>query len=401
MTNLELELAHTSGFYKKRGITLVKGEGAILWDENGRELIDCIGGLGVCTLGHGNEAVADAIAHQARTLMSCPESFTSPLRAQFQAALVELLPEGMDRVFLCNSGAEANEAALKLARLATKRTGFVSTLRGFHGRTYGALSATPETKYREPFAPWVPGFTHVLFNKIEAMEKAVTEETAAVIIEPVQGEGGVYPPDPGYLAAVRKITEEKGALLIMDEVQSGFGRMGSWFGCQKYGIVPDILTMAKAIAGGVPMGATAFGPKVTGLHPGLHGTTFGGNPLACAAGLASIAELKRIDAPRLCAEKGEYLMNKLKALDSPLIREVRGEGLWIGVELKVKVAPLLEWLQNNGLLCPPAGLTVLRFLPPAVISYEQMDKAVEILAQGLAVLAAPAEPEAAAAGAQV
>jgi acetylornithine/LysW-gamma-L-lysine aminotransferase len=240
----------------------------------------------------------------------------------------------------------------------------------------------------------VPGFSHVPYNKIEAMTNAVTEETAAVILEPVQGEGGVYPADPGYLQAVREITESKGTLLIMDEIQSGFGRTGAWFGCQKHGIVPDMITMAKAIAGGVPMGAVGFGPRCQGMAPGQHGTTFGGNPLACAAGLASLSELKRIDAPKLCAEKGAYLADKLRAIGSPAIREVRGEGLWIGVELKVKVAPLLEWLQNHGLLCPPAGMTVLRFLPPAVISYEQMDRAVELVAEGLVAITQPAGAQA-------
>jgi len=393
MNHMELELAHTSGFYNKRGLVIVRGEGALLWDDQGRQIIDCLGGLGTCTLGHANEAVADAISRQARLLLSCPESLTSPVRAEFQAALCSILPKGMDRVFLCNSGTEANEAALKVARLSTKRSGIVSALRGFHGRTFGAMSATPESKYREPFAPWVPGFTHVPYNKIEAMEEAVTEETAAVIIEPVQGEGGVYPANPGYLQALREITDRKGALLIVDEIQSGFGRTGEWFACQKHGVVPDMITMAKAIAGGVPMGAVAFGPSCQGMAPGQHGTTFGGNPLACAAGLASIAELKRIDAPRLCAEKGAYLTEKLRALNSPAIREVRAEGLWIGVELKIKVAPLLEWLQNHGLLCPPAGLTVLRFLPPAVITYEQLDQAVELVGQGLAALTQPAGAE--------
>lgn len=369
----ERELAHTSGLYAKRNLTIVRGEGAVLFDDQGREFIDCVGGQGVCTLGHCNPAVAEAIADQARTLIACPEMFTNDRRAEFLEALVSVMPEGLDRAYLCNSGAEAIEAALKFARLATGRTNVISTVRGFHGRTMGALSATHEPKYREAFLPLIPGFSHVAFNNIEALEAAVNDETAAVIVEPVQGEGGVHPATVEYLQAARRLTEERGAMLIVDEIQTGFGRTGDWFGIERAGVVPDLLAMAKAIAGGFPMGAVGLGPRVTGLAPGLHGTTFGGYPLACAAGLASISEMKRLDIPGQAAAKGAWFMDRLRQIESPVIREVRGAGLLVGIDLKVKVAPYLRALEDRGVLALPAGLTVLRFLPPAVISEAQLE----------------------------
>lgn len=383
MTWMELELQHASGLIKKRGLTLVKGEGATVWSDEGRSYIDCVAGLGTATLGHGNPAVASAIASQAASLIVCTESFGNDQRAAFMDRLCRILPPALDKVYLCNSGAEANEAALKFARIATGRTGFVSTVRGFHGRTMGALSVTHEPKYRTPFEPLVPGAKFIPYNKVEALEEAVNEETAALILEPVQGEAGLYPASHEYLEAAREVTRRKGALLIIDEVQGGFARSGRWFSHQHSGIEPDIVTMAKALAAGVPMGAVAFGPAVTGLQPGMHGTTFGGNPLACAAGLASLKELERIDAPRLCAEKGEWLLESLRGLDLPVVREVRGLGLWIGLELKIKVAPVIAALQEKGLLCPPSGMTVVRFLPPAVITQAQLEQTVSIVREVL------------------
>ncbi len=379
----EIERRYTSGVYPKRDLTIVRGEGAVLWDDQGRAYVDCVGGQGVSTLGHANPAVARAIAEQAARLISCPEIFYNDRRAEFEALLVSLLPSNLQRVYLCNSGAEAVEAAIKFARLSTGRPKIIAAVRGFHGRTMGALSATYEPKYREPFQPLVPGFSHVPFNNIAALEAAVDDQTAAVMLEPVQGEGGVHPAQPEYLQAAREITQRHGALLIADEVQTGFARTGKWFAVEHSGVMPDLLAMGKAIAGGVPMGAVGIADTVQHLVPGTHGSTFGGNPLACAAGIASIQEMQRLDLPRQAAEKGSYFKERLEEINAPVIREVRGLGLLIGVELRTKVAPYLRALQAEGVLALPAGLNVLRFLPPAVIAREQIDFVVEKVAKVL------------------
>jgi acetylornithine/LysW-gamma-L-lysine aminotransferase len=256
-------------------------------------------------------------------------------------------------------------------------------MRAFHGRTFGALSATFNKKYRQGFEPLVPSFSHVPFNKIEALEEAVTDATAAVILEVVQGEGGVYPADPDYIQAARRICDEKGALLIIDEIQSGFGRTGKMFAVQHFDVTPDLLCCAKSLAGGVPMGAVLIGEKVQNLTPGTHGTTFGGNPLSCAAALAALTAIEEEDLAGQAAEKGAYLMDKLRQIDSPLIREVRGMGLMVGIELKQKVAPYLKALQVHNILALNAGMTVLRLLPPLVISYKQIDRVVNALEEVL------------------
>jgi acetylornithine/LysW-gamma-L-lysine aminotransferase len=338
----------------------------------------------VSTLGHANPAVARAIAEQAMTMISCPEIFYNDRRAQFEQLLQALLPSELNRIFLSNSGAESIEAAIKFARLSTGRPNIVAAVRAFHGRSMGALSATYEPKYREPFQPLVPGFSHVPYNNLEAMVTAVNEDTAAILLEAVQGEGGVHPGTPAYLRGVRDLADAQGALLIIDEVQTGFARTGRWFAIEHSGVTPDLLTMGKAIAGGVPMGAVGIRDTVRNLTPGTHGSTFGGNPLACAAGIASIGEMQRLDLPRQAGEKGEYFMDRLEEVNAPVIREVRGKGLLIGVELRVKVAPFLRTLQAEGVLALPAGLNVLRFLPPAVITHDQIDRVVEATARALA-----------------
>jgi acetylornithine/LysW-gamma-L-lysine aminotransferase len=380
----ELEAQHTSGVYPKRDLTIVKGKDAVVWDDTGREYIDCVGGQGVSTLGHANEAVGAAIAQQAMTMVNCPEIFYNDKRALFYQELKSVVPEGLNHFFLSNSGAESMDGAMKFARVSTGRRKYVAAVRAFHGRTMGALTVTYEPKYREPFLPLIEGLTHVPYNNLEAMDKAVTEETAAVILEAVQGEGGVHPSSDDYLRGVRELCTQRGALLIVDEVQTGFARTGKWFACQHSGVLPDIMTMGKAIGGGVPMGGIAMADTVKNVGPMTHGSTFGGNPLACAAGIASITEMKRLDLPTQAAEKGAYFMERLEEINAPVIREVRGRGLLIGVELKTKVGPYLKALQAEGVLALPAGLQVLRFLPPAVISKEQMDVVIEKTAKVLA-----------------
>ena len=372
---IDIETNHGAGVYAKQELVIVRGQGASLFDVDGNEYIDCTSGHGVANLGHAHPKVAAAIAEQASTLITLFESFPNNKRAALMQKMAMLVP-GLERVFFCNSGAEAVEAALKFARISTGRVGVVATMRAFHGRTFGSLSATFNKKYRQGFEPLVPGFSHVPYNNIDALASSVDEETAAVILEVIQGEGGVYPADAEYIQAARRICDEHGALLIVDEIQSGFGRTGVMFAFQNFGITPDLLCCAKSLAGGVPMGAVLIGVKVQNLTPGTHGTTFGGNPLSCAAGLAALTAIEEEDLAGQAAEKGAYLMDKLSQIDSPLIRDVRGMGLMIGVELKQKVAPYLKSLQERNILALNAGMTVIRLLPPLVITYEQIDQVV-------------------------
>ena len=374
----EIETKYGAGTYAKQELAIVRGQGAILFDADGVEYLDCTSGHGVANLGHAHPKVVAAIAEQASTLITLFESYPNDKRAALMQKMVTLVP-GLERVFFCNSGAEAVEAALKFARISTGRTEVVAAMRAFHGRTFGALSATFNKKYRQGFEPLVPGFSHVPYNKIEALEEAVTDETAAVILEAIQGEGGVYPADAEFIQAARQICDKKDTLLIIDEIQSGFGRTGKMFAFQHFDVIPDMLCCAKSLAGGVPMGAVLIGEKVGNLTPGTHGTTFGGNPLSCAAGLAALTAIEEEDLAGQAAEKGAYLMEKLRQIDSPLIREVRGMGLMVGVELKQKVASYLKALQDHNILALNAGMTVLRFLPPLVISYEQLDRLIDTL----------------------
>lgn len=379
MDYIALENAHTSGFYRKQPIVLVRGEGARVWDAEGREYIDCTSGHGVANVGHANPYVAEAIARQASRLITCSEIFYNDVRAELLATLARISPPGLKRAFLCNSGTEAVEGALKIARLVTGRKNFVAAMRSFHGRTFGALSATWRREYREPFEPLVPGFSFVPFNNLEAMEKAVNRETAGVILEVVQGEGGVIPGKGEYLRGVQEICRRNGALFILDEVQTGFGRTGKMFACEHYGLEPDLMCVAKGLGGGVPFGAVMIHEKLGEMPKRVHGSTFGGNPLACAAALAAIRYLEEHNLPERAAELGDYFLSRLRRINSPLIREVRGLGLMVGIELKKEAAPYLEALAAEGVLALFAGPTVIRFLPPLVISREELDKVVEVV----------------------
>ena len=378
------EDAHTSGLYTKRGIVLVRGDGAMVFDSEGRAYIDCVGGQGTANLGHGNAAVADAVAQQARVLASCTELFYNDRRAELYEVLAGILPASLDRFFLCNSGTEAVEGGLKFARAATKRTGIVATMRGFHGKTMGALSATWGPEYRHLFGPLVPGFSHVPFNKPEALDAAITGETAAFIFELVQGEGGVRPATSEFAREAARLCAERGALLIVDEVQTGFARTGTLFAVEQYAIAPDILCLAKSIAGGMPMGAIAFSRKVGDLAKRSHSTTFGGNPLACAAAIAAIGEIRRLDLARNARERGTQLMNGLRAIRSDRIREVRGLGLLVGVELKENASTALRALQEEGVLALGAGPTVVRYLPPPVITADEIERVLAASRKALA-----------------
>jgi acetylornithine/LysW-gamma-L-lysine aminotransferase len=379
---IDTENKHTSGVYAKQTLTIVRGQGASLFDENGVEYLDCSSGHGVANLGHAHPKIAEALYKQANTLITLFESFPNDQRAMLMEKITALVP-GLDRVFFCNSGTEAVEAAFKFARISTGRKNFIAAMRAFHGRTFGSLSATYNKKYREGFEPLLPGVSHVSYNNIEALDKAVNEETAAVILEVVQGEGGLYPASAEYIQAARRICDERGALLIIDEIQTGFGRTGKMFAIQHFGVTPDLLTCAKSLAGGVPMGAVLIGANIKNLVPGVHGSTFGGNPLSCAAANAALDVIIGEDLPGQAAAKGAYLMEKLRKIQSPNIREVRGIGLMIGIEMKQKVTPYIKILQEKKIIALNAGLTVIRLLPPLVITYEQIDHLVGVLSEVL------------------
>lgn len=380
---IAIEDAYTSGAYPKRPVALVRGQGARVWDADGREYIDCVAGHGVANLGHCHPAITAAIQEQAAKLVTCSEVFYNDQRANLMAELAACTPDDLRRVFLCNSGAEAVEGAIKVARLFTGRSGVVATMRAFHGRTLGALSATWEKNYRTPFEPLIPGFTHVPFDDAQAMASAITGETAAVLVEIVQGEGGVRFGQAAYFQALRRLCDERGALLIVDEVQTGLGRSGRWFACEHVGLVPDILCLGKALGGGVPMGAIVWREGLGTLPDGAHGSTFGGNPLACAASRAVLRTLAEEGLPDRAARLGERLLAGLRALEAPLVREVRGLGLMVGIELRQRVTPYLRALQERGVLALPAGATVLRLLPPLVIGEDDVSAVVEAIAEVL------------------
>ena len=383
---IDLENTYTSGVYSKRPLAIIRGSGALVWDVEGREYIDCTAGYGVANIGYGRPEVAAAIAAQAQRLITCPEIFYNDVRARLLERLVRLLPDGLAHIFLCNSGTEAVEGALKFARIATGRTGIIATFRGFHGRTMGALSTTWEPHYREPFSPLVPGISHIRYNDLASADATINEETAAVIIELVQGEGGVHMACEEFIHGLASLCRERGTLLIVDEVQTGFGRTGRLFACQHYDLQPDILCLSKSLAGGVPMGAICLGRRVMEsgrITRGVHGSSFGGNPLACAASLATLDIIEKESLPERASALGEYALKRLRALQTPLIREVRGRGLLLGIELKRRVQPYLEALSERGVLALPAGSNVIRLLPPLVISQDQLDRLLEVVEEVL------------------
>ena len=371
-TLFEIEDQYGSGAYGKRPTALVRGEGVYAFDHLGNRYLDATSGQGVAALGHCHSAVVAAISEQAARLITGHESFYNDRRAELYPLLASVTPADLNRFFLCNSGAEAIEGALKVAKLLTGRDGIVAAKRSFHGRTAGALSLTWTQKYRKPFQDWLPTVDYVAFNDIEAARGAITESTAAVVVEPIQGEGGVHPATDGYLQALRERCDQTGAMLIIDEIQTGFGRSGRWFGFEHAGILPDIIAVGKAIAGGVPMGAVCWREAHGPIGRATHGSTFGGNPLACAAAVAAITAIRDEGLVEKARVNGEWFIKELAALELRGARQVRGRGLMVGLELRGRVTPVLKALQEEGVLALPAGLNTLRLLPPLIISREQL-----------------------------
>jgi LysW-gamma-L-lysine/LysW-L-ornithine aminotransferase len=373
-----------AGTYFKRKVVIVRGEGARLWDEAGKEYIDCVGGQGAANLGHQNPYVSRAIQEQSQKLINCTELFYNDQRALLLETLARITPASINRFFLCNSGTEAIEAAIKFARLAAGRTEIVATMRGYHGKTLGALSATWNKEYRQPFEPLIPGFSHVPFDNLPKSCEAISGSTAAFLVEPIQGESGVRPGSADYFLGVQDHCRQTGALFILDEVQTGFARTGKMFALEHFGLQPDILCLAKSIAGGVPMGAIGISEAVASkLFKLAHTSTFGGNPLACAAANAAIQYIEDFHLPQRAQELGQEFMTKLKRINSSRIREVRGMGLMVGIELKEKSGPYIHQLMEKGVLVLAAGPTVIRYLPPLVISGEELDRVAVLTAEVL------------------
>ena len=383
----ELESTHFSGAVGRRPVALVRARGARLWDSEGKEYIDCAAAQGWANVGHSHPAVTAAIQAQAEILVASQESSYNDVRARWMHELSQVLQSSLGwtscYIHPSNSGTEANEAALKLARLLTGRSKIIAAMRGFHGRTMGALSLTWNKKYREPFEPLVPDITHVPYDNVEAMAAAIDANTAAVMVEIVQGEGGVYPGSAEYFQALRQLCTERGALLMVDEIQTGVGRTGHWLACEHYGLSPDLVTLGKSIGGGLPMGVTAWRAELGRFTAGTHGSTFGGNPLACAASRAVLQVMAQEQLPERAAELGAWLMAELQAISSDQIREVRGLGLMIGVELRSKVTPVLQQLMEQGVWALPAGLNVLRLLPPLVIEPTDLERVIISIRQVL------------------
>jgi acetylornithine/LysW-gamma-L-lysine aminotransferase len=363
-----------------RGLTLVRGEGSYLWDKEDRRFLDLMTNYGVNLLGHSHPRVTDAIKRQASLLTNAHQSFETPAREDFLEALGALLPPPLTRISFGNSGAEAVEAALKYARVATGRTGIISTHRAYHGRTFGALAATADAKYRDPFAPMLEGVRHVPFDDLDALEQALDESIAAVIIEPIQGEGGVRVPADGYLKGIRERCDARRILLICDEIQTGF-RTGSPFAFSREDIVPDILCLSKSIANGLPLGVTITTEAVSERVPkGSHGSTFAGNPLVCAAGAATLRILADDALHARAARAGARFQERVRGLGLPQVREVRGRGLMLAVELKKPATSVIKAMQERGVLALPGGGTVVRFLPSILIDDAQLDEGIDAFA---------------------
>ena len=389
-TLLEWSARYHTPNYARTPIVLTRGEGARVWDSDGREYLDFGAGLAVASLGHCHPRVTGAIQEAAATLLHVSNLYHSAPQIQLARLLVE--HSFADRVFFCNSGTEANEAALKLARkygkerFASDRYEIIATRNSFHGRTLGALTVTGQERYHHGFEPLLPGVKHLAYNDLRAMERAMDSRTAAVIVEPIQGEGGVHVPDDGYLPGLRKLCDEAGVLLILDEIQTGVGRTGRLWAYEHTGIAPDIMTIAKALANGVPIGAMLCREEVAAaLTPGSHGSTFGGTPFVTSVALATLTTVLAEKLPEHAARMGDTLGEGLRALgrELPTVKTVRGRGLLLGVELTHAAGPVVDGCRDRGLLVLSAGERVLRLAPPLIVEPADCRRALDVIGEVL------------------
>ncbi|HET9010052.1 MAG TPA: acetylornithine/succinylornithine family transaminase [Nitrosarchaeum sp.] len=373
---------YMGGLYQRFPVTVEKGVGAHVWDIDGKEYIDCMGGYGVAIVGHQNKRVAKAIKDQVDKIITVHSSLYNKTREEFLKTLISLAPKGLTQVHLNNSGAEAIEAAIKFARKFTGKKGMVAMKGSYHGKSLGALSLTFNPKYKKAFEPLVEKVSFASFGDIESLRSTIDEDTAFVILEPIQGESGINVAPDGFLQEVRKVCDEKGVLLIFDEIQAGLGRTGRLWACDHWNTAPDILCLAKGIAGGVPMGATLVRPDIlASMSKGEHSSTFGGNPLSCAAGIATLQALTQDGLIENSEKMGKLFRDGLEKLKEKhtIIREIRGKGLMIGVELKFEVKDILMNLMKEGVLMLYSGRNILRILPPLVITKEDITKVLETL----------------------
>jgi len=380
------ENRYLANVFSKKPVVFTHGKGALLWDINGKEYVDCGSSYGVAALGHCHPRIVEAIRAQAEQLITLHSCYYNDKRAEFIEKLVKITPKGLDKAFLSNSGAESVECAMKLARKATGKTEIIALMGGYHGKTMGAVSATWDKKYREPFMPLVPDIKHVSPENPAKLAEAISEKTAAVIIEPIRGEGGIRMLPDGYLQEAREICNRSGILLIFDEVQSSFGRTGKNFCCQNWGVTPDIMCLAKPFAGGLPIGITVAREELmSAFKMGEHTTTFSGSPLVCAAGCAALDVLVEEKLADKAASNGRYFKAQLEGLAQKykMIKEVRGLGLMLGMELRLDVHGILLKTLNKGVLVVDAGRTVVRILPPLVITKPQIDRAITALDEAL------------------
>jgi predicted acetylornithine/succinylornithine family transaminase len=380
--------------YGRTPLVLVRGEGARVWDSDGKEYLDFTSGIAVTSLGHCHPVVTGAIREAAATLLHVSNIFHNAPQVHLAKLLIE--HSFADRVFFCNSGAEANEAALKVVRkyakekLATDRYEVIATHNSFHGRTLATVSATGQPKYQHGFEPLMPGFKHVPYNDLRAMERAMDSHTAAILVEPIQGEGGVNIPDDGYLPGLRTLCDQSGALLIFDEVQTGVGRTGRLWAYQHWGVEPDVMTLAKALANGIPIGAMLCREEVaSALTAGSHGSTFAGSAFVTSVALATLTTIIGDKLPERAEHRGRELMDGARELQKklPVIQEVRGRGLLIGIELTKPAAPVMDACREAGLLVLTAGEKVVRLAPPLIVESADCKRALEILGGALATAA--------------
>ena len=368
--------------YQRFPVTVERGLGVHVWDINGKEYIDCMGGYGVALVGHRNPRVVKALQDQLEKIITVHSSFYNKTREEFLENLIKITPKGLSQVYLNNSGTEAVEAAIKFARKFTGKSGMVAMNGSYHGKSFGSLSLTFSPKYRKSFEPLVEKVSFSSFGDIEALRSTVNSDTGFIILEPIQGESGIHVAPDGFLQDVRKLCDEKGILLIFDEIQAGLGRTGKMWAGEHWNTTPDIMCLAKGIAGGVPMGATLVRPDILAcISKGEQSSTFGGNPLSCAAGTATIQALTQDRLVENAAKMGKKFREGLERLKEKhkIIREIRGKGLMIGVEMKFEVKDILFDGISNGVLFLYSGKNILRLLPPLVISESDIDKALEVL----------------------
>jgi acetylornithine/LysW-gamma-L-lysine aminotransferase len=374
--------------YQRFPVTIERAQGATIWDTDGKEYIDCMGGYGVAIIGHCNKDVINAITLQMNKLMVCHMSTFNNSRLQFLSKLKSIAPDNLGKIFFSNSGAESIEAALKFSRKFSQKTGVISMYGGYHGKTFGALSVTYNSKYRKSFSPLLEGVKFVPFGDISSLTEAIDESIGTVIIEPIQGESGIIMPPEGYVKAVREVCTEKKLVLIFDEIQTGLGRTGKMWAGENWSAVPDIMCIAKGIASGIPTGVTFVKEEIANcMHLGEHSSTFAGNPIACSAGSATIEIIIKEDLVTKASDTGTYFKKKLIELKDkhPIIRDVRGLGMMLALESRFDVRDILMEGIKNGLLMLYSGRTVIRLLPPIVMKKEQVSRAIEIMDEILSV----------------